>query len=235
MSEPLVLIPGLLCTPRLFEAQVASLAGGRQVIVADHTRHDSVELVAADILGQVMGEFALLGLSMGGYLAFEIMRQARDRVTRLALLDTNARADTAEQREVRNRLIHLGHTEGPRKVQQVLMSRLVHQRVRSDKALVEAILQMADDTGPEAHERQQRAIMGRPDSRLSMSGIRVPTLVLVGREDQITPPKMAEEMHSAIAGSRLVVLDTCGHLSVMEQANAVTAELERWLDEPLLA
>lgn len=231
MIETLVLIPGLLCTKRLFRDQISHLGRDRRVIVPDHTRQSSVEMIAADILGQVPDQFALAGLSMGGYVALEVMRQARSRVTRLALLDTNARADTAEQRDVRRRLIDLGHAEGVRKVQQVLLSRLVGERTRADPALVEDILGMADDTGADAHERQQAAIMGRPDSRPSLSGIGVPTLVVVGRQDVITPVELAEEMQQAIAGSRLEVVEDCGHLSTMEQPARVSALLGRWLAE----
>lgn len=231
MAEPLVLIPGLLCTARLFQAQSQRFQASRAVIVPDHRRQASVELIAADILGQVPAEFALAGLSMGGYIALEIMRQARGRVTRLALIDTNARADTDEQKVVRRRLIELGHNEGVRKVQQALLSRLVHPDVRANKALVEDILRMADDTGADAHERQQTAIMGRPDSRPSLSGIHVPTLIVVGREDAITPVELAEEMRDAIAGSRMVVVESCGHLSTMEQPDKVGDEMERWLGE----
>lgn len=231
MPEPLVLVPGLLCTARLFEQQVRQLSRSRRVVVPDHNRHDSVELIAADVLGQVPGEFALAGLSMGGYIAQEIMRQARSRVTRLALLDTNARADTPEQREVRGRLIELGHAEGVRKVQQVLMSRLIHPDARANAALVEDILQMAEDTGADAHERQQTAIMRRPDGRPSLSGIGVPTLIIVGRQDAITPVELAEEMRAGIPGSRLAVIEGCGHLSSLERPDEVSVELECWLDE----
>lgn len=233
MAEPLVLIPGLLCTARLFEAQVAKFSAEREVIVPDHTSRSSVEMLAADILGQVPDRFALAGLSMGGYVALEIMRQARDRVTRLALLDTNARADTKEQKDTRLRLIDMGHAEGVRKVQSALLSRLVHPRVRADKALVEVILKMAEDVGADAHERQQNAIISRPDSGPSLSGISVPTLVLVGQDDAITPLEMAREMSDAIAGSRLAVIPECGHLSAMEQPEAVNRELATWLAVPI--
>lgn len=232
MTETLVLIPGLLCTARLFEPQIKHFGASRTVIVGNHARQSSVEMIAADILGQAPPQFALAGLSMGGYVALEVVRQARDRVTRLALLDTSARADTDEQRATRRRLIEMAEAEGVRKVQQVLLSRLIHQDARADKALVEEILQMADDTGVDAHERQQTAIMRRPDSRLSLSGIHVPTLVLVGRDDVITPIALAEEMHAGIAGCRLEIIDGCGHLSTMERPDAVTAALERWLAEP---
>lgn len=232
MAETLVMIPGLLCTARLFEPQIKHFGSGRQVVVADHMRQASVEMIAADILGQAPDQFALAGLSMGGYVALEVMRQARGRVSRLALLDTSARADTDEQRTNRRRLIEIANAEGVRKVQQMLLSRLVHPDARADKRLVEAILQMADDTGVDAHERQQSAIMRRPDSRLSLSGIHVPTLILVGRDDAITPVALAEEMHTAIAGSRLEIIADCGHLSTLERPEAVTAALERWLAEP---
>lgn len=227
--EALVLIPGLLCTAALFEPQVRALGAERDVTVADHTRHDSVEMLAADILSTAPRQFALAGLSMGGYVALEIMRQARDRVTRLALMDTNAHADNSEQKQDRRRLIEIAHRDGTRKVQSLLLPGLVAESRLTDKALVETVLKMGEDTGPDAFERQEEAIMRRPDSRLSLSGIHVPTLVLVGREDMRTPVSVAEEIHKAIAGSQLVVVPECGHLSTLEQPAAINDAMAEWL------
>jgi len=227
--EPLVLVPGLLCTSALFALQIAALGRERTVTVADHTRSDRMEAIAADILAAAPPKFALAGLSLGGYVAMAIMRAAPDRVSRVAFLDTSARPDVPERVADRRRLIDLARSKGPREVQQVLLPRLIHADHLKDAPLVEAILQMADDTGTEAFVRQQEAIIARPDSRPSIASIRCPTLVLAGAEDQLTPPDIAREIANAIPDAKLVIVPDSGHLTTMEQPEAVNAALRKWL------
>ncbi len=226
-----IFVPGLLCTPALFAPQIAALKGKARITVADHTQDASMEAIARRVLKQTPEKFALLGLSMGGYIALEIVRQAPERVTRLALLDSNARADRPEQTVDRHRLIELAKKEGTRKVQQVLLPRLIHSTRLDDAALVETVLKMGEDTPVDAFERQQHAIIGRPDMRPRLTSIRCSTLIIVGAEDQMTPVKVAEEMHAGIAGSRLEVIPDCGHLSTLERPDAVSGLLEAWLAE----
>lgn len=228
--EQVLLIPGLLCTPALFAPQIAGLGHAARIAVADHTRAASMESIAADILVQAPARFALLGLSMGGYVAFEIMRRAPGRVARLALLDTSARADRPEQSIDRCRLIEVARAEGVRKVQELLLPRLIHPRRLADTALVETVLKMADDTGLAAFERQQEAIIGRPDNRPLLAAIQCPTLIIVGADDQLTPVKVADELRDGIGGSRLEVIPDCGHLSTLEQPEAVNRLLAQWLE-----
>ena len=228
--EPaLVLVPGLLCTQALFAPQIAALAGQAQITVADHTHHASMAAIARAVLAKAPPRFALAGLSMGGYIAFEMLRQAPGRITRLALLDTNARADRPEQVENRNKLIALGRERGVRAVQVALLPYLIHPQRLSEKPLVEAVLQMADDTGIEAFERQQAAIIERPDNRPFLNEIAEPTLIIVGAEDQLTPVKVHEEMRDGIEGARLAVIPNCGHLATLERPAAVNRLLAEWL------
>jgi pimeloyl-ACP methyl ester carboxylesterase len=225
----LQLVPGLLCSPALFAPQVAALADVADVAVADATRAGDFPTIARQILAAAPDRFALAGLSMGGYVAFEILRQAPQRVTRLALLDTNARADRPEQIKQRHLLIGMGRALGVRAVQAALLKFLVHPGRLGDRALVDTVLGMADRIGQPAFERQQAAIMGRPDNRPFLASIRCPALIVVGNEDALTPVKVAEEMHAGIAGSRLEVIPACGHLTTLERPGAVNALLQAWL------
>ncbi|MGH6815891.1 MAG: alpha/beta fold hydrolase, partial [Hyphomicrobiaceae bacterium] len=213
----LVLVPGLLCTRVLFESQVAALGGSVRISVADATGFASLPEIARAILAKAPERFALAGLSMGGYVAFEMLRQAPDRIVKLALLDSNARADRPEQTAQRRQLVDLARRQGLRAVQQVLLPHLVHPRRLADAPLVETIVTMAEDVGLAAFERQQEAIMSRPDNRPFLASIRCPTVVLVGAEDALTPVKVAEEINAGIAGSRLYAIRDCGHLSTLEQ------------------
>ncbi len=231
MTEPLasVLIPGLLCTPRLYAEQLPALWRCGPVMIADHTRDDAMAAIAARILGTAPARFALVGLSMGGYIAFEIMRQAPDRVAKLALLDTGARADTPEQSERRSRLIELAQKGRFVEIPDLLFPLLVHRNHQADASLKHVVRVMAQETGVETFMRQQRAIMGRPDSRPGLAAIRCPTLVLVGEGDELTPPALALEIADGIAGAHLVVVPESGHLSTLEQSAAVSKALVEWL------
>lgn len=228
-AEPLVLVPGLLCSPDLFAGQVAAFGGERTVIVGEPTRSATVAGMAADILARAPPRFALAGLSMGGYVAFEILRQAPERVSRAALLDTSARPDTPERTADRRRLIDIARAEGVRKIQKLLLPRLIHPDRVGEADLVERVLAMADWTGLDAFLRQQEAIISRPDSRPALAAIRCPTLVLTGAQDLQTPPDLAREIADGIPGARLAIVPDCGHLSTMERPHAVEAALAAWL------
>ena len=231
MAETLVLIPGLACTSRLFEPQVAALESERTILVADHTQDDSIPAIAARILRETPERFAVAGLSMGGYIALEIMRQAPERVARLALLDTSARPDSVEASQDRERLIALAQAGRFEDIHSKLWPRLVHPDHQADQDLQEVVFGMMRETGAEAYIRQQRAIMARIDSRPNLPGIEVPTLVLVGEGDAITPPEVAREMAEMIEWASLVVVPESGHLSTLEQPERVTQALRLWLDK----
>ncbi len=229
MSYHLVLIPGLLCTEALYAAQSAALSATVTVTVADHRGHDSLAALANAILDVSPARFALAGLSMGGYLAFEIMRQAPHRVERLALLDTSARPDSAEQSENRRRLVALAQKKGVGVPAREMFPKLVAPKHQDDELLRAVFLDMAEATGVAGFARQQAAIAGRPDSRGTLAAISCPTLVLVGDEDQLTPVELAKEMAEGITCSRLCVVPGAGHLSTLEAADRVSAELLSWL------
>jgi pimeloyl-ACP methyl ester carboxylesterase len=226
---PIVLVPGLNCSPRLYADQVPALWRFGPVQVADHTRDERMEAVAVRILAAAPPRFALAGLSMGGYIAFEILRQAPHRVAKLALLDTGARADTPEQSERRLHLIELAQGGRFVEIADLLFPLFVDRRHQRDAKLKQIVRLMANETGAEAFVRQQRAIMSRPDSRGELAAIHAPTLVLVGEGDELTPPALAREIAAGISEARLVVVPESGHLSTLEQPQTVTEALVEWI------
>ena len=229
MTVNLVLIPGLLCDERLWAHQSEHLADIADCMVADITGAESVDELADNVLASAPDKFALAGLSMGGYVAHAIMRRAPRRVTRLALIDTSARPDTPEQLERRRQLIDMTNYGKFRGVTDRLLPILVHEARLSETALTNKIKKMSEHIGSEAFTRQQHAIMGRPDSRPLLIEYGVPTMVMCGRQDALTPLEHSQEMAALVPGSRLAVIEDCGHLSTMERPQAATALMRQWL------
>lgn len=230
MSKTDVLfLPGMLCDASLFAQQATDLAEMARVEVADLSRSDSVSAMATDVLNQTRSErFALIGFSLGGYVALEIMRRAPQRVTALALLDTSARPDTPEATAARRDLMQRAQNDFPGVIE-AMMPRMAHPSRIDTPELRGVILSMAMGLGKEAFLRQQRAIIDRPDSRPTLARIGVPTLVLCGRDDQITPVELHQEMAAGIPGAALEIIEECGHLSPLDQPVRVTQALATWL------
>jgi pimeloyl-ACP methyl ester carboxylesterase len=228
-SLPILLIPGLGCTARLYTEQMPGLWTFGPVTVADHRRADNMDAIAGQILETAPPRFALTGLSMGGYIALAIMRIAPERVARLALLDTGSRSDTPEAGEKRKASIALARAGKLDEINAMLWPVLVHKDRQGDAALRKVAGDMTLAAGADAFARQQTAIMTRPDARPGLPAIKCPTLVLVGDGDQLTPPALSEEMAALIPGSRLVVVPDCGHLSTLERPEAVTQALMEWM------
>jgi pimeloyl-ACP methyl ester carboxylesterase len=228
-SLPLVLVPGLLCSARLYAAQVAALWPFGQVAVADHRRDAEMTIIATSILRDAPPRFALAGLSMGGYIAFAMMRLAPERIAKLALLDTSARPDMPEQTATRHTQIAVAQSGRFAEIAGLSIPRFLHRSRQNDTGLTGIVRQMSQDTGPDAFVRQQQAIMTRPDSRPLLSEIGCPTLVLVGDGDEATPPELAKEIAGGIAGAKLTIIPDCGHLSTLEKPAAVNAALSEWL------
>jgi pimeloyl-ACP methyl ester carboxylesterase len=227
-ATPLLLLPGLLCDARLWQDQIADLAGIAECQVADLTLDADLGSMALRALAAAPPRFALAGLSMGGYVALEIQRRAPERVTRLALFDTSARPDTDEQARKRRGLMALTRSGQFKGVTPRLLPSLLHPD-HVDGPLGHAVREMAERVGRDAFLRQQQAILQRPDSRPMLPGIQVPTLVAVGEQDILTPPELAEEMAAAIPGARLARIAQAGHLPTMEQPDMVNALFREWL------
>ena len=229
--HPLVLLPGLLNTRRLYQRQIADLADLAEASVPELWRHESIGAMAEATLEMAPERFALAGFSMGGYVAFEILRRAPERVTHLALMDTQATPDTPEATARRKGFIEqtrLGRFDG---VQPSLLPQIVHREHLDDQSIIQPILEMAAEVGADGFCRSQTAMIARPDSRPLLVGIKQPTLVLVGRQDMATPLARAQEMATDISHSQLVVLDECGHMSPLEKPAEVSAALRRWLTQ----
>ncbi len=216
-----VLVPSLFCSPRVFAGQLPALWQCGPVMVADHRRDDTIEAIARRVLDQAPAEFALGGISMGGYVAFEILRQAPQRVRKLMLLSTSARPDTPEQTERRWTQIKMAENRRFDAIADLAFPTLVHPKHHGDEALRQVIREMAQETGPEAYVKQQKAILARIDSRPSLKDISCPTLVLSAQDDALIPGEASEELARGIAGAQWISVPECGHLSTLEQATRI--------------
>lgn len=226
--EPVLFLPGLLCDQTLWRSQIDALSDRCAPFVADLTLDDSITAMARRTLAAAPPSFSLVALSMGGYVALEIMRLAPERVHRLALIDTSARTDTPERTRQR-----LAGIESLRRgtflgVSRPFVRTLIHRNHWDDGVAV-TMRAMAARVGKAAFLRQQRAIMDRPDGRLHLHRIAVPTLIAVGREDHITPTDHARELHDAIGGSALHIIDRCGHMAPLEEPERINDLLGSWL------
>jgi pimeloyl-ACP methyl ester carboxylesterase len=231
MTEPIpiVLVPGLLTSPRLYAEQLPTLWQHGPVTIAGNTHDHTIAAAASRILADAPPRFALAGLSMGGYICFEIARQAPERVARLALLDTSARPDTPELTRRRQAQIALARGGRLAEVADQQFPLLIHPSRHGDAALRRLVRLMAEETGAEAFIRQQQAIIGRVDSRPGLGAIGCPTLVLVGDSDQLTPPELSAEIAEEIPEARLLVVAGSGHLTPLDQPEQVTKALVEWL------
>ncbi len=228
--QPILMIPALYCSPRLYAGQLPALWNFGPVTIANHAMADSIPELATQILSTAPPHFALAGLSMGGYTALEIMRQAPERVTKLALMDTSARADTPEATQGRADSIALVHDKGFDAYLDQSWKIAVAPDRQNDIELRALYDRIAWEVGPDRFVRQQRAIGRRNDSRSHLGAITCPTMVLVGADDLATPPHLAQEIAAGIPGARLVTIPDCGHLSAIERPEAVTAALVEWMN-----
>ncbi len=226
---PILLIPGLVSSPRIFAPVVPALWRFGPVSVANHIRDDNMGAIARRILAEAPPRFALAGHSMGGYIAFEILRQAPDRVAKLALINTQARPDTPEATARRRDMIARAQAGDYRAILDELFPGFVHPSRLGEAALCQLVHDMGDDIGVEAFVRQQTAILSRADSRPTMAWIKCPTLVLSGDADNTIPNSLSVEMAQGIPGARLTIIPDCGHLPQVERTQACADALVEWL------
>lgn len=228
MSLPLVLLPGMMCDARLFAPQIATFSRTCAVHTASVTAHDTTAALATEVIAHAPPRFALAGLSMGGIVAIEIIRQASERVAGLALLDTNPRAETPEIQSKR----------GPQmdRVQDGALAEVIRDEFKPNyladgpnrQPVLDLCMDMALSLGPDVFLRQSRALRDRPDRQGALRAVRVPTLILCGRDDRLCPVERHELMHDLVPGSQLAIIDDAGHMPTLEQPEATTAELVRW-------
>ena len=226
-GTPVFFLPGLLEDADAFAFQVEQLREAAACTVADLTRSQTIADLAKDALGQApAGRFALAGHSMGGYVALEVVRRAPERVDRLALLNTHARPDSAEATENRRRLMALAEKDFEGVIGSLLPKLLQAKR---EGELSGAITEMALACGKEAFLRQERAIIGRIDSRPHLAKIRCPTLVVAARHDALMPVELLEELARGIPGATLAIVEDSGHMASLEQPREVAELLAAWL------
>jgi len=228
-SMPILLVPGLVSSPRIYAPVIPALWRFGPVTVANHIRNNNMAVIARRVLAEAPPRFALAGHSMGGYIAFEIMRQAPERVAKLALINTQARPDTPEATARRRELIARAREGGLHDVIDELLPLLVHPSRAGEAALRRLFHDMADDVGAEGFINNQAAIMARADSRPTMATIKCPTLVLTGDQDMLIPNTLSKEMAQGIAGANLVIIPDCGHCPQPERPEATIAALVEWL------
>lgn len=236
MSRPidLVLVPGLLCDSTVWEQQARALGAFTTIQITDHGKLDSLAKMAEAILERAPARFALAGHSMGGRVAFEVLRRAPERVIAVALMDT-AYAPLSPGREGkaeamgRYALLEVARTRGMRAMASDWVKNMVHPDRLQDAPLIESILTMMERKSPDIFAAQIKALLERPDAAPLLANIRCPALVLCGRQDAWSTLPRHEEMAQRIPGSRLVVIEDCGHMSTMERPEAVTDALRNWL------
>lgn len=224
---PVVLVPGLLCSPEIWKPQLEALWPYGSVQVASTLGASTMTGIAARILESAPPRFQLAGISLGGYLCFEILRLAPERVERLALLDTSARPDSAGQSAGRRDMLAAAAVDYVTTAVNGLTAVVAADR-QHDPALRAINERMAHTVGLEGFTSQTEAAIARPDSRPTLADITVPTLVLVGEVDALTPPALSEEIAEGIPDSELVIVPRSGHASTLEEPDFVNDQLVRW-------
>lgn len=230
MTEPLLLLPGMMCDARLFGPQIEALSDDCDILTGDIGGAAHMSELAEIVLKSAPQHFALAGLSMGGIVAMEIIRQAPERVSRLALMDTNPRAERPEVKARRAPQIEAVRTGDLRRVMREELKPNYLVESPRKPAILDLCMKMALALGPEVFERQSIALRDRPDQQETLRGVTVPTLVLCGRHDALCPVERHELMHALVPASDLVIVEEAGHLPTLERPEATTAALKRWLD-----
>ena len=228
---PLLLIPGMMCDARVFAPQIASLSAGRTVTVAAIGGADTIEALARQVLCDAPPRFALAGLSMGGIVGMEILGQAPDRVERVALMDTNHRAETPDRQALRRPQVERVFGGALRQVLIEEMKPLyLAPENRKDEGILNCALDMAIALGPDVFARQSEALRTRPDQSATLRATRIPSLVLCGEHDSLCPVERHREMAESMPRGRLEIIAGAGHLSTLERPIETNLALRRWLD-----
>jgi pimeloyl-ACP methyl ester carboxylesterase len=232
--EPLLLLPGLLCDQAVWQRQIDALRDVAPCVCMDWGRLDSILAMAELVLRLAPERFSLAGHSMGGRIAFQVVRLAPQRVARLALFNTGADAKPPgaageEEERKRRALLQIAQERGMRAMALHWLPPMMKAGRMADAALVEAIVSMIARKTPEIYEAQMLALLGRPNATPLLAEIACPTLLLTGREDGWSPPARHEEMAAAISDSRVVIVPDSGHMAPMEQPAAVAAAMRDWL------
>lgn len=230
MPEPLVLLPGLQSDHRSWVNQTRYFSPSRQVIVPQRHQHcDTIAAMADRVLEQLPPRFHLAAWSMGGYIALQLLPQLAGRLLSLTLISTSVRPEDPASTARRMEILELAEREGMAVSNRRTMSQACLDFEAVDSEVRAGLRDASVELGLEAYRRQQRAIINRPDSRDMLRLVDCPALVLVGDHDTVTPPECAREIHEAIPGSRVRVLDNCGHCAPLEHPLLINELLSEWL------
>lgn len=232
MSEPLVLLPGMMCDARVFGAQLTALSRERAVMVAPITLGERVEEIASNIIDQLPHRFALAGLSMGGIVAMEVLRRVPDRISRLCLMDTNPLAETPAEAAAREPLIVRARAGFLEDVMQEAMHPDILAPGTHRRRVLDRVYQMARDMGPEVFVNQSRALQRRRDQQGTLRKSHTPTLILCGTHDPLTPVKRHSFMAELMPHADLLVMENAGHFPSLECPDELTKILRNWLARP---
>ncbi len=230
MTEQLVLLPGMMCDARLWWPQMVAFSGTRALQFAPITGAEHISTIAGQVLEGAPDRFALAGLSMGGIVAMEVYRRAPERVTRIALLDTNPLAETPEVAAGREPQIVAAKAG---RLAEVMRDQMKPNYLAPGPARAEVldmVMEMAEGLGPDVFVRQSRALQRRSDQQAVLRRISVPALVLCGEHDTLCPVRRHEFMAELIPGAELRVMEDAGHLPTLEQPGATTEALQEWLE-----
>ena len=227
---PLILLPGMMCDARLFGPQIEALSGCHPLMTLPIGGHDNMAALAAEALSLSPERFALAGLSMGGILAMEILRQAPERVAGIALLDTNPLAELPQVQTRRAPQIAAARAGELRRVMRDEMKPNYLTDGPNRGAILDLCMAMAMDLGPEVFVNQSIALRDRQDQTDTLRAYNGPSLVLCGRDDALCPVERHELMHDLMPQSTLEIIDGSGHLPTLEQPEKTTAALSRWLE-----
>ncbi len=234
MKEPVVFLPGMMCDARLFGPQIAELSSDRAVTCAPISQGERIEEIASELLAVLPAKFALAGLSMGGIVAMEILRRAPERVTRLALMDTNPLPETPQVAAAREPQI-IGARSG--RLMEVMRDEMKPNYLAPGPQRVDVlnlVMDMAAIMGPEVFVRQSRALQRRRDQQSTLRKCKVPALVLCGEHDVLCPVKRHSFMAELIPYAALKVISNAGHLPTLENPGATTEALIEWLAQPFV-
>lgn len=232
--EPLVLIPPMLCDARVFAPQINALSVHHAITFAPTTCGERIEEIASQILEWSPAKFALLGMSMGGAVALEVLRRAPNRVLRIALVSCTAQSETPEAAAAREPLIVAARAG---RFQDVVAQEMKPEYLAAGparKTVMAELAVMARALGPQAYVHQARAMQRRRDQTATLRQIKQPALVLCGAHDPVVPVRRHEFMAEMIPNARLAVIPDAGHFPTLEQPDAVQEVIDRWMQQPLI-
>lgn len=234
MKETILLIPGTLCDDLLFESQITELADLGKFVVVDTVSNDNLSDLVRLLLLKAPPKFTVMGLSYGGIIAFEILRQAPQRVNKLILLNTNYKAPSQATIDNQKRFLEMANKGEFKEITtDNLKDAMLHTKHSKKMVIRKIVLQMALNVGIQGFINQTKAQLNRPDSTLDLPNIQCPTLIISGREDAICPVILHQEMADLIPNSTLQIIENCGHLSTLEQPTVVNQVIRTWWNNNL--